>query len=80
MKLDYAFFAIGANVSRDARLNVTGGEIGGVSFAAFPTAAEPLFLVMRVVSPKEAVGAEHTLTLHFRERGSDIDIAPSHHE
>ena len=69
MKLDYAFFAAGADTDADGRLHVFGGEIAGMKFPAFPGPTMPLFLVMKLLDPPGEVG-KHRLTVTLGRRGN----------
>ena len=74
MKLDYAFFASGADASRDGRLHVFDGEIGGMAFPAFPSMPVRLFLVIKLFDPPDEAGSRHRLVLTCNRRGDSEPI------
>jgi hypothetical protein len=74
MKLDYAYFAIGAEVSAEGKLHVFGGEIGGVTFPSFPSSPMNLHFVIKLLAPPSDVGRKRVLSLTYRRRGGDQSV------
>jgi len=74
MRLDYTFFAIGAEVSAEGRLHVFGGEIGGMGFPDFPAAPMTLTLVVKLLASPDEVGLDRIVSLTYRLRGENQPI------
>ena len=74
MRIDYSFFAIGAEVSPEGRLHVFGGEIGGMGFPAFPSMPTTLTLVIKLLAAPNKIGQPRTISLTYRLRGENQPI------